>query len=263
MAEAAGLAIGVVALAGLFNNTVECFEYIQLGRAFEKDFKTAQLQLDSCELRISRWGSSLGLNRITLPADISIDVFGSQSDVNHAKRLLTQILELFAEAEGVSAKFKSRVDSGSNELAICDPQSRLDSSLLNLHNQMRTLAIDRQNKAGFKRRAKWALYEEKRFRRLIEDITELVGNLEGLFPAGGMVQQQLCEAEVAVLGKSEEVNLLKTIAAQQDKLLEAALKTGDGGSTTQRVEFSGDHNEGFQLGFNSGTISNTFGKSGQ
>jgi hypothetical protein len=54
MAEAAGLVVGVVALAGLFNNTVECFEFVQLGRAFWKDFQTSQLKLDSARLRLSR-----------------------------------------------------------------------------------------------------------------------------------------------------------------------------------------------------------------
>ena len=62
MAEAAGLVVGVVALAGLFNNTVECFEFVQLGRTFEKDFQTSQLKLDSARLRLSRWGKSLDLD---------------------------------------------------------------------------------------------------------------------------------------------------------------------------------------------------------
>lgn len=54
MAEAAGLAASVIALAGLFNNTVECFEFIQLGRNFGKNFQTSQLKLDNARLRLSR-----------------------------------------------------------------------------------------------------------------------------------------------------------------------------------------------------------------
>ena len=61
MAETAGLVVGVVALAGLFNTTVECFEFVQLGRNFGKDFQTSQLKLDNARLRLSRWGKSLGL----------------------------------------------------------------------------------------------------------------------------------------------------------------------------------------------------------
>lgn len=61
MAETAGLVVGVVALASLFNTTVECFEFVQLGRSFGKDFQTSQLKLDSARLRLSRWGKSLDL----------------------------------------------------------------------------------------------------------------------------------------------------------------------------------------------------------
>jgi hypothetical protein len=32
MAELAGLAVGLLALVGLFNNAVDCFSYIQAGR---------------------------------------------------------------------------------------------------------------------------------------------------------------------------------------------------------------------------------------
>jgi hypothetical protein len=54
MAEAAGLVVGVVAFAGLFNNTVECLEFVQLGRVFGKDFQTSQLRLDNARPRLSR-----------------------------------------------------------------------------------------------------------------------------------------------------------------------------------------------------------------
>ncbi|KAF2190296.1 hypothetical protein K469DRAFT_27243 [Zopfia rhizophila CBS 207.26] len=38
---------------------------------------------------------------------------------------------------------------------------------------MRQLSIERQNRTGLRQKAKWALHEEKRFRRLIE-VIELV-----------------------------------------------------------------------------------------
>jgi len=77
MAEAAGLAVGVTALAGLFSNAVECFEIVQLGRTFEKDFETAQIRLDICRLRVSRWGAALGLDRNLQPTEASSAIFGT------------------------------------------------------------------------------------------------------------------------------------------------------------------------------------------
>jgi hypothetical protein len=202
------------------------------------------------------------LTRELQPAEISTDTFGSESAVNQAKRLLSQILELFREAEGVSAKFKACKEPSSNKLAVCDPQAELDLSATALHDDMRELALARRPKISFKRRAKWALYEEKRFRRLLEDITDLVDSLIDLFPAVQAGQKELCEAESTVLSQSAEVELLKEIAAQHDELLQAVLeKKNTSHSALHHVVFSGDNNQGFQLGVNSGTISGfMFGK---
>jgi hypothetical protein len=54
MAEA-GLVIGAVSFAGLFTNCVDCFEYVQLGRSFGRDYQRALLRLDIVKLRLSRW----------------------------------------------------------------------------------------------------------------------------------------------------------------------------------------------------------------
>ena len=60
--EPAGLTVGVLALAGLFNNTVDCFEYVQIGRCFGQSYQTSLLKLDNAKLRLSRWGQSIGLS---------------------------------------------------------------------------------------------------------------------------------------------------------------------------------------------------------
>lgn len=52
--ESAGLAVGVFAIAGLFNNAVDCMDYVQIGRAFQEDFATSVLKLDDTRLRLSR-----------------------------------------------------------------------------------------------------------------------------------------------------------------------------------------------------------------
>lgn len=39
--EAGGLGIGAVALAGLFNNVVDSYGYVRLGKQYAKDFETS------------------------------------------------------------------------------------------------------------------------------------------------------------------------------------------------------------------------------
>ncbi|KAE8442729.1 hypothetical protein EG329_002920 [Mollisiaceae sp. DMI_Dod_QoI] len=261
MAEAAGLTLGVVALASLFNNAVECFEFIQLGRSFGKNFQTSQLKLDNARLRLSRWGFSLGLNDTIQNVQSLEQRFGSRQNIDHAEALLGQTLELFADAEGVSKKYKSGRNVKDGSLAVFNPHTDLDPTNIYLHNKMRQLSIERQNRTSLQRKAKWALYEEKRFRRLIEDVTELVNDLVELFPASQAIQQQLCEKEVSIIGATEGISVLREIAAEQDEFLEEALAKVPNDTSSIRVTFSGSNNSGFQLGHNSGSISGfTFGQ---
>jgi Skp family chaperone for outer membrane proteins len=264
MAETAGLVVGVVALAGLFNNTVECFEFVQLGRTFGKNFQTSQLKLDNARLRLSRWGESMSLNDDVRDTVSLQGRFRSEATVKHAEALLGQIVELFAEAEGASNKYKKRKEPQHDSLAAYSPQTDLDPAMAKLHEKMRQLTIERQNRSGVRQKAKWALYEEKQFRRLIEDITELVDSLVELFPATQQSQRDLCDAEVAAIGESEGISVLRGIAADQDKLLEDAIaKAKNGADRSHHIFFSGNGNTGLQIGHNSGTMSGiTFGGSG-
>jgi hypothetical protein len=262
MAEAAGLVVGVVALAGLFNNTVECFEFVQLGRAFGKDFQTSQLKLDNARLRLSRWGKSLSLEDDVRDTVSLQQRFGSEANVKHAEALLGQIIELFADAEGVSNKYRSQALPQDGSLAVYDPKSDMDPAMAKLHEKMRQLAIERQNRSSVRQKAKWALYQEKQFRRLIEDITELVNGLETTFPATEQTQRELCDMEVSAIGEGQSISVLREIAAAQDKLLEQAItKAVKNAGESYHIVFSGSGNTGVQLGHNSGTMSGfTFGR---
>lgn len=256
MAETAGLVIGVASLAGLFNNTVECFEFIQLGRAFGKNFQTAQLKLDNARLRLSRWGKSLSLNDDVRDTVSLQGRFEPEATVKHAGALLGQIIELFEEAEGVSNKYKNRTEPWDESLIVYDPWTDLDPGTAKLHEKMRWLAIGRQNRSGVRQKAKWALYQEKQFRRLIEDIIELVDDLVELFPAAQQPQRELCDMEVRAIGEGKDTSVLREIVAVQDKLLEQAIKKStDGAEKSHNIVISGDNNSGFQVGFNSGSIS--------
>jgi hypothetical protein len=256
MAEVAGLVIGAASLAGMLNNTLDCFEMVQLGRSFGKNVTTSQIKLDNARLRLARWGKSIGLEEDPVDSLQLVKHFGSNETFNHAKNLLGQVSTLFEEAEGVSSKYKSRAQPNDGSLAVYNAETDLDPSPAALHKQMQKLHIDRQNSSSLRKKAKWALFQEKQFKRLIEDITELVDNLVGLAPDSQQYQRQLADAEVAAVADNEAVSMLKEIAADQDKLLNEALsKAKVGSDKSHHITFSGSHNSGFQLGHNAGTLS--------
>jgi hypothetical protein len=255
MAEAGGLAVGVIALAGLFNNTVECFEFIQLGRSFGKDYQTSQLKLDIARLRLSRWGESLHINENVRNTTSLQGRFTSESDIRLAEDLLGQIVELFADVEGVSNRDKYR--QAPHELVVYKPQEDLDPPIATLHEKMRQLCIKRQNRSNLLQKAKWALYKEKLLSRLIEDITQLIDGLVEHFSATHQVQRDLCDSELSAIGENEGVSVLKEIAAAQDKFLEQAITNREAtANTSYNITFSpSGNNSGLQFGHFSGTMS--------
>ncbi|GME31684.1 uncharacterized protein LTHEOB_3110 [Neofusicoccum parvum] len=222
--EPAGLAVGVVGIAALFNNAVECFEYIQLGRNFGKDFGTSQLKLDNARLRLSRWGEAIQIHDAeSLPP----------RETRQAGRNIGHILELFADAEGISKTFRGTA----------------------------TANTDLAKHTGLSQKTKWALYQKKHFEELIENITDLVDGLEKILPAPQATQSRLCEEEISTIGAQADLPLLEEVVVEQDpSLVDAIRKVLAEQERLPGVVFSGANNRGFQLGNNTGTISGfTFG----
>ncbi len=221
--DPASLTVGIVTLAGLFNNAVDCFEYVQLGHNLSTNFQTCLFKLDNARLRLSRWGQSIGLSGNVANLQSLESTALSTDDISKAESLLGQVLKLFADAEGVSLKFKTRVGITDSSLKILDVQADMDSVGRSLHEKMRELSIKRQNGTALRQKVKWALYEEKHFRRLIEDVIALVNNLVEMFPASQALQKKLCVREASEIGTSQGLPILKSIVASQDRDLDAAI----------------------------------------
>jgi hypothetical protein len=61
MAEAAGLALGVAGLAGLFTSCIDCYQLVRRGAALDKDYRILETKFNNQELRLSAWGRACGL----------------------------------------------------------------------------------------------------------------------------------------------------------------------------------------------------------
>lgn len=254
MAEAAGLVVGVVALAGLFNNVVGCFEYIQLGKNYDRDLRTSQLKLEVAKLRLSHWGKFVGLCHVLDDAQSLKLRTLSEENIPLATNLLGQILTLLSDAERVLEMFQP--DSSSW-------QCKLDALVKSFYRKMRKLSFKRQSKKGFFKKASWAVNYEKQLTKVIEDIRQLVDDLVGLmYRADAGHQRQLCQREVKEIGNGPGVALLRDSASNQDKLLADVVTKAMGFPVVSCTVAFSDNNSGFQLGVNTGTISGTWFEGG-
>ncbi|RYN60974.1 hypothetical protein AA0114_g851 [Alternaria tenuissima] len=221
--EPAGLAVGIVALAGLFNNAVDCFEYVQLGSAFGTDFQVSLLRLDILRLRLSRWGKSVGLYGDLSNAHAIRLATGPPEDIEKAGNVLGQVMDLFAKMESKSKKYQSRTGETDGDLTVLDVATNLEASAQSLHEKMRAMSIKRQNSTPLRPKVQWALYEKKRFKELLEHVTDLVNGLVECFPASREEQRRLCRAEASAIGSKDCLPALKEVTEQQDKDLNEAL----------------------------------------
>ncbi|CAN9166705.1 unnamed protein product [Alternaria alternata] len=221
--EPAGLAVGIVALAGLFNNAVDCFEYVQLGSAFGTDFQVSLLKLDILRLRLSRWGKSVGLDGDLSNVHAIKLATGPPEDIEKAGNVLGQIMDLFTKMESKSKKYQSRMGETDGDLAVLDVATNLEASGQSLHEKMRAMSIKRQNSTPLRPKVQWALYERKRFKELLEHVTDLVNGLMECFPASREEQRRLCRAEASAIDSKDCLPALKEVTAQQDKDLNEAL----------------------------------------
>lgn len=256
--EPASFAASVLALTSLFNNAVNCFEYVQLGRNFGSDFQTNLLKLDDAGLRLSRWGQSVGLSGDLNDHEALHRSLVSAEAVTEATVRLNRIVKILDMAEDVSNKFKGR-DKNDGTGASIHQVTELDPTAATLHHHMRDLAIKRQNRTigtSLRQKARWALYEEKHIKQLIKDVTELVSGLTDLFPAAKMSQEALCEAEVRGF-PTESLAVLKDAIAGQDSKLEAAITSAmnERHAHPSNISISGSNHSGLQLGENRGSMS--------
>lgn len=205
--EVAGLVIGGVSMAGLFTTCVNCFEYIQLGRHFDKDYRRSLLKLDTLQLRISRWAAAIN------EWSSGEVVVGSLKDAETVKRLLSEIIDIFADAEKVSERFSTK------QARVLTVDVEIDPEIVAIHQQMKKLSLKKLKRSTFAQKTAWALYEEKHFNRLIEDLNPLVSALVELFPAVQERQRVLSQEEAEEMKSEQGLHMLGEAADGLDDLL--------------------------------------------
>ncbi|KAK4113338.1 hypothetical protein N656DRAFT_778107, partial [Canariomyces notabilis] len=239
MAEILGTAASVLSIAAFFNNCVDCFEYIQLGRHFGRDYQVCQLRLDIAKTRLARWGQAVRVNEDVRFSGTSGG--GDDDDdrqVQLARSILEEIVLLLESAAKTSRRYELRADK--KDLVRFDEKQDLHGAHRRLHDRLRALTRKRQNRGrvdgrgsgvGLARKAAWALYDGKQFEKLVEQVLGLVDELEKTFPVAGGECRKLAEIDVVELGgggdgdddEQECLEVLKEAASNTDEVLVEAV----------------------------------------
>ena len=148
------------------------------------------------------------------------------SEIQFATDLLNQISKTFETAQRSSERFKRKTTiKGDLEKRIAlDVDTELDKfepRFKILHRSSQKIVRQYQKAATFKRSAKdrvvWTLYERSHLDQLVRTISDLVADLEELFPATCNLQKELCRDEVSEID-SKSLPLLLDAVRDDDQL---------------------------------------------
>ncbi|KAL5600734.1 hypothetical protein FOVSG1_006764 [Fusarium oxysporum f. sp. vasinfectum] len=215
MAEIFGIATGALSVAALFNNCVDTFEYIQLGRHFGEDYQRCQLKLDIAETRLGRWGEAVGINNDVRFASAT----PTDKAVKGAQGIFEDIVDCFEAAQKKSRRYAGRADE--QELVVYD-NNDMNPVFQRLHKRSRDIARRRQKGTSIVKKAAWALYDGKSLEKLVDQISSWVDELEKLFPFEA-VHQMLVEIEIEEVNDELSLKTLKDAARGIDPALEDAV----------------------------------------
>ncbi|KAH7230824.1 prion-inhibition and propagation-domain-containing protein [Fusarium solani] len=218
MAEVFGIVTGAIGLAGLFQQCIECFEYVQLGRHFAQDFGRHQLKLDIAERRLHRWGEAVNINenpRFNAPDE-------DDTLVQEVQAILEEIALLFQTIQKSSKRYTIKAPK---EDLKCLTEEDLQPEFRRLRARWTNVARrPSQKKVNFAKKASWALYDAKNFEKLIEQISGFLDDLESLFPAEELNRRRLVKLEIEDIADEESLTVLHQTAVETDSLLADVVK---------------------------------------
>ncbi|KAI0806507.1 prion-inhibition and propagation-domain-containing protein [Xylaria sp. FL0064] len=229
--EAFGTIASALSVAALFNSCVNCFEYIQLGRHFGRDYERCQLKLDIAKTRLSRWGQAVAINEDPrFATDRPQD-----TPFQQVQAILEEIGQLFSTLQKASKRYA--IGAKPEDLEVLQSQD-MQPVAQRLHNRLNAVVglrqKQRQKKTSFLKKAAWALYDAKNFEKLVEQITGFIDDLETLFPVED-ARHTLVEMEIEEIKEDEpSLKVLQSAAEDTDSVLSEVV--------AERLEACGSQN---------------------
>ena len=167
------------------------------------------------------------------PSKTTLNVqVATAEQAEQVKRLLGSIYDDFGDAERVAQRHKVKPQAPTSFDA---PNEQMAVEVLT--ERVKAMAIRRQKATSVTKKARWALHDEKKMRRLIEDLDSNITDLVQLFPKIEQTQQSLARKQASELiqsqptevkklddGSNSAVSVLQEAASDVDKMFESAIQ---------------------------------------
>lgn len=189
MAEAAGLALGVVSISALFSTCVELADYIKLASNLGSDYEATYTKFLLLKSRLVGSGSKIVL-MLEDRNDRDNGECWKQYEILTA-RALVAIKDLLENANKLEQKYGLRQE-GEGDTLLLKMKSCESSTLREVDHVLQVTSRQRQRKIHLGRKIVWAIRDKKAFDCLISDLAFHVNELENIvIRAGEKLQSTL------------------------------------------------------------------------
>ncbi|KAK3985404.1 prion-inhibition and propagation-domain-containing protein [Cladorrhinum sp. PSN332] len=217
--EAAGLALGVAGLAGLFSSCLSCYQLVQRGARLHRDYKILETKLSNQELRLLAWGRACGL---ALGDDKRFEDPGLRASITAT---LECIRDLFRDEAELRKKYGLKAVkqlAGSSSMSIRSFRSvRSFGSVRTFGSgstSRRYLLFWKRNEdedgfgSGIRRAAAWVISDRAKFAELVQHLKDFNDDLDDLTKSFTDIvakQKQIVEREISEI---DDLETLEEIA---------------------------------------------------
>lgn len=243
MAEAAGLIVGVVALAGTFKDCIDLFAYITASRNLGQDYDLLTTKLDVEKLLLLQWAHRVRL--LQPDYDSRLD---DPNTYDVISRVLANIQRLLGDGQTLRDRYgvlrieqplststTSGVDGyapAGQDLAISQPRmARLLEDFEALCIRKRLVRKD----IPLLHRARWAIHDKEKFERLIGDLSGCISNLDALVPYTGTTFDPMITEDLRAL-RFNYPHLSSGYSREGDTLIATAADRLAGGNLTRVLD---------------------------
>jgi hypothetical protein len=174
MAEPAGLALGVVALASLFTTCIDLIDYFELSKSYEYDYEMACLKLSLLKSRLDAWGQTLQPG-VGDSCQLDEELGCHESTV--IRRSLQGIADILGSAELLKHKYYLSPRKSRNRMAVVIRRGHVPS----VERKSQRQILSRIPSIPLVRRSTtWAIRDKQKFDNLISDLEFFISNLEAV-----------------------------------------------------------------------------------
>ncbi|KAL9632739.1 MAG: hypothetical protein Q9164_005131 [Protoblastenia rupestris] len=213
MAEAAGLAIGTIGLAGLFTTCVECIDYVSLGRNHGRDYEMSMTKLVLLNARLNAWGESL---LVTYEGKENAALKGRWlQEQDTVGKCLVGINTIFEDGKQLESKYGLKPFSA-DQSSSSMPKEQKSKAFRQVEDWFKSRIELRQEGISVTKKIRWAIRDNKKFDSMIADLAFFIGGLEDLSDRLQVLglQQRLLKAEVQAITDTSSISMMEDASTQ-------------------------------------------------